>query len=122
MMNLKELIPFLSIKNIEETNIPTDYLNNCEETFGEKDNFIVISINENEHFSVEFNTFISWKNVNSGGDGYNDENYDSFEDIEVEIELINIVDYDNDNTIDLDDVNSINELEKYIIDLIEENK
>lgn len=121
-MNLKELIPFLSIKNIEETNIPTDYLNNCEETFGEKDNFIVISINENEHFSVEFNTFISWKNVNSGGDGYNDENYDSFEDIEVEIELINIVDYDNDNTIDLDDVNSINELEKYIIDLIEENK
>ena len=119
-MKLKELIPFLTQKNIEDISIPTDYINTFEDNCEEEDNFIVISINEDEHFSIEFNTFISWKVDNSGGDGYIDENYDSVEDVEIEIELLNIEDLDNENVIDLDDTDSIIELEKYIVGLIKD--
>lgn len=114
-MDIKELVTVLANKSqIVDKDIPNgifDELN--EESFSSDDNFITVK-NGEDVISIDFELYVNWKVVNSGGDGYWTPNYDEAEDIEVKIEITNIEDYDNDKVIELNDKESIKEVEKWV--------
>lgn len=124
-MKLTEFIKHLNINDIYDKNIPTDYISNCCESYDSKENYIILSLDgdgdhtdDNPHYAIEFDTYISWKVENSLGDGYITDNFDYIEDLEIEIDLINIEDYFRNISIELDDPESITKIEKWIKSII----
>lgn len=113
-MHLIEFIKYLDDQNIYDQNIPNDIIDFYNETF-EKDNiYITLHISEDTDYKIEFNMYVSWKIKKENGDGYITPIYDYIEDVEIEIELINIEDYINNQVIELNDEESINQLEDWI--------
>lgn len=121
-MKLKEFTKYLNIDNIYDDTLPSEYLNIYHESYSSSGNHVILSlghnIENNPHYTIEFDTYISWKVKNSLGDGYITDNFDYVEDLEIEIDLINIENYFCNNPIKLDDSESIDKINNWIKSII----
>lgn len=121
-MQLIEFMKFLNIDNIYDKKIPKDYINLYTDSYESNNDYIILyNENTNSKYTIEFDTYISWKVINNMGDNIITQNYDYTEDIEIEIDLINIEDYFNENVIELDNEECVIKIEKWIKSIISNN-
>lgn len=87
-------------------------------SYSSDDNYISVADENGNTYNIEFKLCVSWDIVRSG-DGIDSPYEKLAEDIEVEIDLINIEDYDNDVQIELNDKELISNLENWIIEKLD---
>lgn len=117
-MNIENLSTVLNKEMIINMDVPENITQDVyEECFSSKDNYIVFKVG-NEDITIDFNIYASWVVSNSGGDGYLNENYDEAEDIRIDVELLNVENYETGEKVNLDNVESIKKIEKFISNLI----
>ena len=119
-MELKKFLKSKEEFKISEIDCNTNCIEEkfTNESFSHEDNFISIIDKKGDEFSIEFKLDVSW-DVSNSGDGVITP-YESFaEDIEVEIDVVNVEDYDNDIQVELNDRESISELESWITEKLD---
>lgn len=114
-MELKEFLNSKEELKVSEVDCNTNCIEDkfTNESYSNEDNFISVIDKNGNTYSIEFKLDVSW-DISNSGDGYITP-YESFaEDIEVEIDIVNVEDYDNDIQVELNDRESISELESWV--------
>jgi len=101
MKNPKEIIKeiinnSILIDNSVDTSIFTEEVSN--ESFSSEDEEINVKVDD-LNYNIVFDIDATWDSVNSGGDGYNTDDYDTAENIDMNI-TINFISDDEGNEIE----------------------
>jgi hypothetical protein len=114
-INIKEISANLADNAvITDKDIPYEITEDLyAERFSQEDNYIEVKIN-GKIFTLIFNINATWDVSNSGGDGYITPNFNEVDNLDIDIDLTEVRDFEEDIELELDDIESIKEIEKWI--------